>query len=116
MPFRPEQNFRRDIHWVIYPLTEAVSRLYGRRNSDGAYPIGAFYPINITNKSWRHADGIWYIPLSEDKLDSRKIKEDVVEEYMRSIYSGSPVTLSNGKVVVWESIPVDEAQALPRAR
>lgn len=113
MPFRPSSQFRRNIKGVIYPLTESVRRVYGCRSEDGAYPIGAFYPINITNNSWRHSDGIWYIPVSEEDLNARNPREEIVLEFIQSIQSGVAVELPNGVLVTWEQIPSAQSQALP---
>ncbi len=113
MPFRPEPQFRRNIKGVIYPLTEAIRRAYGSRQLDDAYPIGAFYPINVTNETWRHADGIWYVPLSEASLNERNPREEVVLAFIHSMRSGTPVELPSGIVVTWERIPTPELQELP---
>lgn len=112
MPYRPSAQFRRNIQGVIYPLTEAVRRTYGCRSADGAYPIGVFYPINVSNNSWSSAGGIWYRPKSVERLNSRNPKEEVVISFMESIQSGEPVELPSGIIVTWEHIPNEEATYL----
>jgi hypothetical protein len=113
MPYRPTPQFRRNIKGVIYPLTEAVRRLYGCRPEDGAYPIGAFYPINVSNTAWNHVDGIWYIPALEESLNARNPREEIVLEFMHSIQTGAAVELPSGVEVTWERIPIAESHALP---
>ncbi|MCC5871724.1 MAG: hypothetical protein JJU22_04950 [Gammaproteobacteria bacterium] len=114
MPFRPEPSFRRNVNGVIIPLTEAIRRKYGARESDGAYPLGAFYPTNVSKRTWRHAGGIWYVPVSEADLEARRFNEAVVAAFMRCIDSGEACTLPSRKVVSWEEIPPAEARGLPR--
>lgn len=109
-------NFRRNIRGVIYPLTEAIRRLYGRRPRDGAYPLGAFYPVNVSKSVWDSAGGIWYIPESEMDLDERNPREEIVLAFMRSITSGEPVELPSGVLVTWERIPASEASSLQEVR
>lgn len=113
MPFRPTPSFRRNIQEVIYPLTEAVRRVYGNRQVDGAYPLGAFYPINVSKTAWIHAGSIWFIPESEEKLDGRNPREEVVLSFISSIESGESVELPGGNLVTWERISESEAVALP---
>ncbi|MCE9793608.1 MULTISPECIES: hypothetical protein [Shewanella] len=113
MPYRPMPNFRRNIRGVIYPLTEAIRRLYGCRSSDGAYPLGVFYPVNVSTSVWSSAGGIWYIPESEFDLNERNPREESVLAFMRSIFSGEPVELPSGVLVTWENIPASEAGSLP---
>lgn len=111
MPYRPEPVFRRNIRGVIYPLTAAVVEKYGARN-DGAFPIGAFYPINVSRRSWEHAGGIWYIPNTD--ILGRSNREEVVRAFGESIETGAPVELPSAITVTWEPIPSSEASQLPR--
>ncbi|WP_299803219.1 hypothetical protein [uncultured Shewanella sp.] len=111
MPYRPTANHRKNVRGVIYPLTEAIRRLYGMRQSDGSYPLGAFYTINISNTVWRSVGGIWYIPQTD--LDCRNPREEVVSAFINSIHSGESVELPSGKVITWEQIPNNESAALP---
>lgn len=113
MPFRPMPNFRRNIRGVIYPLTEAIRRLYGSRPSDGAYPLGAFYPVNVSSSVWNSAGGIWYVPQSEADLNERNPREESVLAFMESISSGASVELPSGVLVTWEMMPASEASSLP---
>ncbi len=113
MPFRPSPPNRKNIRGVINPLTEAVRRLFGARQDDGAYPLGAFFPVDVSKSAWVDAGGIWYIPLSEVKLNRRNPKEEVVLAFINSIETGEPVELPGGKVVTWDRIPDPEADALP---
>lgn len=113
MPYRPMPDSRRNIRGVIYPLTEAIRRLYGCRSTDGAYPLGAFYSINISTSVWRSAGGIWYIPASENDLNERNPREESVVAFMLSISSGEPVELPSGVMVTWERIPTHETIFLP---
>lgn len=116
MPYRPMPNFRRNIRGVIYPLTEAVRRLYGSRSTDGAYPLGAFYPINVSTSVWSSAGGIWYAPESEIDLNERNPREETVLAFMQSIMSGEPVELPSGILVTWERIPSSEENSLPESQ
>ncbi len=109
-------NFRRNIRGVIYPLTEAVRRVYGCRSTDGAYPLGAFYPVNVSSSVWNSVGGIWYIPESEIDLNERNPREESVLAFMQSIASGEPVELPSGVLVTWESIPASEASYLPQVQ
>ena len=108
MPYRPTKEHRNNINGIIYPLTAAIMRLYGSRN-DGAYPIGAFYTINIDSKTWDHAGGIWYIPKNPQKIQNRKIDEDIISYFCISIDSHSQPTHGT---VTWELIPHTEAEQL----
>jgi hypothetical protein len=114
MPYRPMPNFRRNIRGVIYPLTEAVRRIYGNRSTDGAYPLGAFYPINVSSSVWSSAGGIWYVPECEIDLSERNPREESVQAFMQSIMSGETVELPSGILVTWERIPSSEASSLPQ--
>lgn len=109
-------DFRRNIKGVIYPLTEAIRRIYGSRSTDGAYPLGAFYPINVSSSAWSSAGGIWYVPEPETDLSERNPREESVLAFMQSITSGEPVELPSGIVVTWERIPATEVRLLPEAR
>ena len=111
MPFRPEPCFRRK-QSVIYPLTEAIRRLYGPRPEDGAYPLGAFYTENISNSLWEHMGGISYRPTSDLDLDGRPVQEETVDAFMHSIQSGEPVQIADGIRVNWQPIPNHEATEL----
>ena len=112
MPYRPEPAHRRNRQGVIYPLTEAVQRLYGARPEDGAYPLGAFYPINVSNSIWRCTGGVWYVANSETELAARNPREETVLAFMKSIQSGESVELPSGISVCWERIPDHEASEL----
>ena len=114
MPFRPIAEHRRNVHRVIYPLTEAIRRLYGARPSDGAYPIGAFYTVNVDNRLWLHADGVWYRPRQQGKIESRQLDNAAVEVFIASIANGAPARLPSGTLVAFELIPDFEADQLPR--
>lgn len=117
MPFRPAPAHRRNVHGVIYPLTEAIRLLYGARSSDGAYPIGLFYTVNIDSQVWSHAGGIWYRPRNVATLEQRQQPSDhTVQLFMESISTGSDVQLVSGTVVRWERIPDREAAQLPARR
>lgn len=116
MPYRPIASFRKNIKGVIYPLTEAVRRIYGHRSEDGAYPLGAFYPINVSSSAWHLVENIWYVPAERTDLDTRNPREETVVEFMQSISTGEPVELPSGITVTWERIPESEASYLPNAR
>lgn len=116
MPYRPEPNARRKRARVIYPLTEAMRRRYGVRDSDGAYPIGAVYTKNISRDVWRHVGGIWYVAVSEDRILDRVVDEGVVTEFLRSMDTGDSCELPTGELIEWELIPALEANALPERR
>jgi len=113
MPYRPLPALRKNIRGVIYPLTEAIRRKYGTRESDGAYPLGSFYPINVSNKVWIPAGGIWFVPSDSVKIEERVVNELVVQCFMESIEFGAPIELPSGTVVEWERIPSSEADQLP---
>lgn len=109
MPWRPTPPHRRNIRGVIYPLTAAIARTYGVR-ADGAYPIGAFYTVNIDNTVWRPAGGIWYLPIDADKIESRNISEEAIERFCAAITSErSPL----GTGINWEAVPDSETAQLP---
>lgn len=111
MPYRPTASHRRTQD-VIYPLTAAVERTYGARR-DGAYPIGAFYTVNISSQVWQSVGGIWYRPYNPDEICGRNISEDAVTQFCSAIANGRSVTLPSGKQVTWEVIPNAEAAQLP---
>lgn len=113
MPYRPTSENRKNIRGVIYPLTEAVLRVYGNREQDRGRPIGAFYTLNVDNRLWQHLGGIWYRPITEARLLLREINEDVARAFAASILNGEPVTLPSGRLVNWERIPRNEASQLP---
>jgi hypothetical protein len=115
MPYRPMPSFRRNIRGVIYPLTEAIRRMYGARSTDGAYPLGSFYPIHVSSSAWSSAGGGWYIPVSEIKLNDRNPREESVLAFMQSIVSGNPVVLPSGIEITWERVPEREASGLPES-
>jgi len=112
MPFRPSAAHRRNVRGVIYPLTAAVARMFGIRE-DGAYPIGAFYPIHIDNKIWRPVGGIWYIPKLSSDIDKRNVREEDIACFSASIANGQNITLRSGITVKWEPIPAALASQLP---
>jgi len=112
MPFRPTAIHRKNINGVIYPLTAAVARTYGIRD-DGAYPIGAFYTVNIKREVWRHAGGVWYCPIDAPRIENRSIREEDIELFQHGIATGAETTLRSGISVYWEEIPVEEASQLP---
>jgi hypothetical protein len=109
MPWRPAPPHRRNIRGVIYPLTAAIARIYGIR-SDGAYPIGAFYTVNIDRSVWRPVGGIWYLPIEAEKIEGRSISEEAIERFCAAITSER---LPRGTGIDWEAIPDDEAAQLP---
>lgn len=112
MPYRPTAPSRKNIRGVIYPLTASVAEIYGIR-ADGAYPIGAFYTVNIDNTVWEHVGGIWYRPYTTSNMEGRPIQEEDIEMFSYSIVNGSSLTLRSGKRVEWEAIPESEARQLP---
>jgi hypothetical protein len=112
MPYRPLPAHRRNVRGVIYPLTAAVARLYGIRE-DGAYPIGAFYTVNIDSEVWEHVDGIWYRAYHPEKIADRNIREEDIELFLGAILSGHTTILRSKKPVQWEPIPEPEVSALP---
>lgn len=112
MPYRPTAPNRKNIRGVIYPLTASVAEIYGIRE-DGAYPIGAFYTVNIDNSIWENVGGIWYRPYSSTDVEGRSIREEDIEIFCNAIVSGGPITLRSGRVVEWEAIPESEAGQLP---
>lgn len=113
MPFRPTAEHRKNIRGVIYPLTEAIRRLYGTRVVDGAYPIGVFYTINIDSHVWLQVEGVWYRPENPANIEDRSTDNGTVELFLESIDTGADVHLLSGKVVSWEQIPDSEAAKLP---
>lgn len=112
MTYRPKPKHRKNITRVIFPLTEAIQRLYGVRD-DGAYPIGAFYTVNIDKKVWEPAGGIWYRPLDLEKIENRKFNREDAELFAIGIKNGVDTLLSSGKIITWEPIPDPEIQELP---
>jgi hypothetical protein len=116
MPFRPNPEFRRNINGVVLPLTAAIARVYGIRESDGAYPLGAFYTENIDTRVWLPVGGIWYQPINAEKVANRRISEARIEQFVDGIGSGREVLLNNDVVVSWERIPEALAQLLPSIR
>ena len=113
MPYRPTSENRRNIRGVIYPLTEAIFRVYGNREQDRGRPIGAFYTINVQGRLWQHLGGIWYRPITEARLLQREINENVARAFAISIVTGEPVILPRGRLINWERIPNNEASQLP---
>jgi hypothetical protein len=113
MPFRPEPEFRKNISGVVLPLTAAIARVYGIRENDSAYPLGAFYTNNIDSRVWQSVGGIWYQPINTEKVANRRISEERIEQFSEGIRSGREITLNNGSVVIWERIPDASEQLLP---
>jgi len=112
MPFRPTSIHRKNIKGVIYPLTAAIARMYGIRN-DGAYPIGAFYTVNIDRMVWRYTGGIWYQPTNPESIENRIIREEDIELFFNGIANGEDVQLRSGTIITWEEIPEEQASLLP---
>lgn len=112
MPFRPTATHRRNIRGVIYPLTAAIERTYGVR-SDGAWPLGVFYTVNIDSTVWRSVGGIWYVPYNAEEVYGRNINEDVIADFCNAIQDGRNVVLPSGRSITWEAIPNIEATQLP---
>jgi hypothetical protein len=112
MPFRPTAPHRRNIRGVIYPLTAAIERTYGVR-ADGAWPLGAFYTVNVDSTVWRPVGGIWYVPHDAEKVFGRSINEDVIADFCKAIQDGRVVALPSGRSITWEAIPNVEASQLP---
>lgn len=112
MPFRPTAQHRRNIRGVIYPLTAAIERTYGVR-TDGAWPLGAFYTVNVDSRVWRPVGGIWYIPYDSEEVYGRSINEGVIGDFCNAIQHGRVIVLPSGKSITWESIPNVEAAQLP---
>lgn len=113
MPFRPGPQHRRNIRGVIYPLTAAIHHVYGVRSSDGAYPLGAFYTVNIDSTIWQHTGGIWYRPIDPEDIENRNINVETMGLFVESIATGQNVQLPSGTIVNWEHIPDTLAQQLP---
>ena len=113
MPYRPTAENRR-LKRVIFAVTAAVEHIYGTR-ADGAYPIGAFYTVNVSSSSWRPMGGIWYAPRNPADIAGRNILEDI-ERFVISIGSGDETVLRSGRIVTWERIPTTEASQLPTPR
>lgn len=90
-----------------------MARVYGIRERDGAYPLGAFYTDNIDSRVWRSAGGIWYQPINAEKVANRRISRERIEQFADGIMLGRGVALNNGSVVIWERIPDAVAQLLP---
>jgi hypothetical protein len=111
MLHRPQPDDRK-LRKVIYPLTEAIDRVFGHRAQDGARPIGAFYTTNYGAK-WQRLGGIWFRHNDEQSIFARVVDPSVVNAFADSILSGDPVTLPDGGVVNWELIPESEAIQLP---
>ncbi|WP_170152139.1 HNH endonuclease [Vogesella indigofera] len=102
---------RRD-QTVILTLTAAIERVFGTRDEDGAYPLGAFYTRNVSKKTWRHVKGIWYVPKNPDNFSQRVVDLEAVDHFSRAILSGETVLLGT-TTVDWEAIPEDSAGLLP---
>lgn len=100
---------------MIFPLTAAITRMYGVRG-DGAYPIGAFYTVNIDAGVWRWVEGVWYVPTDPEHLNRRSIWEADVDAFVTGIVSGDAIVLPSGRAVTWEAIPAEVASQLPPAR
>lgn len=113
MTFRPSPAHRKNIQGVLMPLTAAIHLIFGSRAQDNARPLGAFYPQNVSSKTWEHLGGIWYRAREEQKVLSRKINVERVQAFARSILTGEDVVLPSGSIVEWERIPVFEASKLP---
>ncbi len=90
-----------------------MERRFGTR-SDGAYPIGAFYTLNIDNVVRESAGGIWYRPVPLSGFRERNIREEDIELFLGAIETGKDIQLRSGKVVSWEEVPEPEASLLPR--
>ena len=105
MPYRPSPEHRRNINGVIYPLTAAVLQLYGSRPSDGALPIGAFYPVNVKRGVWERCDDIWYRPSSISAIEGRSFNQDLIPLFLAGIRGGATFLLPNGRSITWEAIP-----------
>jgi hypothetical protein len=113
MIYRPHAEHRKNIRGVLMPLTAAIFAVFGSRAQDGARPIGAFYPKNVSSETWEHLGGIWYRAKDEQAINNRRIDPDVVRAFARSILSGEDVMLRSGSVVTWERLPSAEAAKLP---
>ncbi|MGO4478703.1 hypothetical protein AB4Z32_20850 [Massilia sp. 2TAF26] len=113
MTYRPNPEHRRNIQGVLIPLTAAIHLVFGSRAQDNGRPIGAFYPQNVSNKTWEYLGGIWYRARDEEKVLSRRVNDEVVLAFAQSIRTGDDVVLPNGSTVVWEKIPNAEASGLP---
>ncbi len=87
--------------------------MFGIR-SDGAYPIGAFYTVNIDSRVWRHVEGVWYLPINPEDIESRNIRDDDIVQFITGITTGEDTRLRSGRTVTWEFIPVADASQLPR--
>lgn len=111
--YRPQPHHRRNVHGVLLPLTAAIHSVFGNRAQDLGRPIGAFYPINVSSRTWEHLGGIWYRARDEQKVLSRRLTTNVVAAFAQSIRTGSDVVLPTGSVVTWEAIPREEAVLLP---
>ena len=111
MPYRPHPKFRKDIQGFILPLTAAVGRLY-KRNIDGAYPLGAFYTENIDSRVWIPAGGIWYQPISPERISARRIAEERIQRFIAGVTTATQIQLSNGTIIIWEPVPENIAQQL----
>lgn len=112
MAFRPTAEHRKNVNGVIYPLTAAVRQVFGMR-SDGAYPIGTFYTVNIDNFIWQPVDGIWYRPFDSESIEQRSIREEDIERFVAGITTGEETVLRSGIRVTWERVPSEEAAQLP---
>ena len=112
MPYRPTAAHRKNIRGVIYPLTAAIAQRFGVRG-DGAYPIGAFYTVNIDSTVWRAAGGIWYTPINPDDIEERNIRDEDIDLFILGIAQGQHTQLRSGKIVTWEAIPDAAASQLP---
>lgn len=113
MTFRPVPEHRRDVHNVIIPLTAAILRVFGSRAQDGAMPLGVFYTEHLSSDTWQHLGSIWYRPINEEAFANRCPNEAVVRAFSASIFSGQSTLLSNGKVIEWEPVAMEQAHLLP---
>ena len=111
--YRPTAEFRQNIQGVLLPLTAAIYQVFGSRAQDQGRPIGAFYPVNVSTATWEHLGGIWYRARNEEKVQQRKVNQQTVDAFARSILSREDVLLRNGNIVTWELIPESQAQQLP---
>lgn len=116
MPFRPTSQCRKNVHGVIFPLTEAIRRVYGPRPHDQALPLGAFYTVNIDGRVWVPVDGIWYVPRNEQRLNARQVNDNSVEQFSEAIISGASFRLRSGTLVTWEPLSQNVISLLPPMR
>ena len=95
------------------PLTAAIYAVFGSRAQDNGRPIGAFYPKNVSSKTWEHLGGIWYRARNEQQVQNRKVNPATVQAFAKSIRTGEDVKLPSGNVITWEAIPGPDAFKLP---